>query len=463
MAVKSKQKNNKILLLAYLFLIPQMGMILFAFLFVMKEVNLPSISYVQVTSLTCLGIIISFFMYLSILRSRQFEKLDILFMIFIIIDTFYMFSDFVYWTVNGNPSFYILNIIANLIYCICPVFLTIIFWILMDILIRRPDSLYRIFSMVFYLAALVSMLFLFGNLFGKYYYFISPVSGIYQRGPLYNLYVIFPTLMFMICLVYIALSSLPLNRKLILMSYPILPFVGMVVRLLFNGNANLLSIETFCAVTFFYTNMYVRRVNELSGRSRALTESRLRALQLQINPHFLYNTLSSAASLCDSNPEEAQEMIYLLSDYLRDNYSDISKPSVIPFPEEIDHLNHYLSIEKIRFPGIHIQYDLQSVDFNIPGMTLQPLVENSIRHGFRKRRGRIGTILISSCKTEDGWEVAVTDDGIGFFETEDKDEENRHIGIRNVRTRLELLCDGRLTVESVPGKGTVCLIFIPEK
>ena len=462
MSKSIKPKDKNILIWGYIFLAPQLVMLVISLFLANVSLNVLHSAYVQNISLNCLGIILSVFIYLSILRSRRFENIDLLFLIFIIINSFYMFSDGIFWIINGNPRYYLLNVLDNLVYCISPIIMAVLFWMLLGILIR-PVTKFYLWATRFILAtALFCILFIFGNLIWGYYYRISPDTGIYTRGPIFDYYIIFPSLMFLTCFVLILISSLSAAYKLILFSYPLLPFLNTIIRLDNGPGPNMLSIETFCALAFFYSNLYVRRQREFEQRNNSLMESRLRILQMQINPHFLYNTLSSVASLCDTDPEEAQEMIYRLSDYLHDNYSDISKPAVIAFTDEIDLLEHYLSIECVRFPLIKVYYDLRATNFNIPGVTLQPLVENAIRHGIRKKRVRGGNITITSFETEKNWVVDISDDGVGFS-SDYREDDDHHIGILNVRTRLKLLCDGTLSITSTPGHGTTCRIMIPKE
>ena len=190
--------------------------------------------------------------------------------------------------------------------------------------------------------------------------------------------------------------------------------------------------------------------------------SELNAMMLQINPHFIYNTLGSAASLCDIDPSAAQELIYQFSDYLRDNFTDIHRQPMVRFKDEMEHLNRYIAIEKVRFPNIEMEYEIHVKDFEIPSFTLQPLVENAIKHGICKRRRSAGTIWIQTMETESAYVVRVIDDGIGFNPMTSRLNEGKHIGIRNVRTRLEILCRGTLEIEGEPGVGTTCEITIPK-
>ena len=238
-----------------------------------------------------------------------------------------------------------------------------------------------------------------------------------------------------------------------------------------SGYASFTFLETFVSflsVFAIFCFVYIENSRNLQEKEMALTQSRLNALQLQMNPHFMANALNALSALSDTDPEAAKRMIADLSGYLRENFYDPGEKSLmIPFPDELERLERYLAIERIRFPGINVYYWLEATGFEIPAMTLQPLVENAIKHGICKRKHSEGSIEIRSSETPEAYVIIVEDDGIGFDETKlttgmSGKANNRHIGIPNTKKRLELMCAGSLRIHSTPGKGTVCEISIPK-
>ena len=144
---------------------------------------------------------------------------------------------------------------------------------------------------------------------------------------------------------------------------------------------------SFLTVFAIFCFVYIENGRNLQEKELALTQSRLNALQLQMNPHFTANALNALSTLTDTDPEAAKRMIADLSGYLRESFYDPGEKSLmIPFTEELERLERYLAIEHIRFPGINVYYWLEATSFEIPAMTLQPLVENAIKHGICKRR-----------------------------------------------------------------------------
>ena len=132
---------------------------------------------------------------------------------------------------------------------------------------------------------------------------------------------------------------------------------------------------------------------------------------------------------------------------------------MIPFRQELEHVKIYTEIEMLMFPYIHIRYDIEDDGFMLPTLTVQPLVENAIRHGVRARE--IGQIDITVRNSEAGHTITIADNGLGFDPAALDTAGEKHIGIRNVRERLEKQCGGSLHVESRPGEGTLVTLFVP--
>ena len=192
-----------------------------------------------------------------------------------------------------------------------------------------------------------------------------------------------------------------------------------------------------------------------------LTESRIATMISQIQPHFIYNTLGTIEQLCITEPKEASKLVRNFSLYLRGNFSELDNVKPIRFSQEMNHVKHYTDIEQVRFPDMTIQYDLRSVEFLLPALSVQPLVENAIKHGLMGLEEG-GIVTISAFETETSYVVEVTDDGVGFDMNAGYDE-TKHVGIKNIRGRIEAMCGGTLAIESEIGKGTKATIRIPKE
>ncbi len=192
-----------------------------------------------------------------------------------------------------------------------------------------------------------------------------------------------------------------------------------------------------------------------------LTESRISTMMSQIRPHFIYNTLGSIEQLCSIDPPKAGELVHNFARYLRGNFGELDNPKPILMSQEMEHVRHYISIENVRFPDMTFSFEMNSVDFHIPALTIQPIVENAIKHGLMKLP-RGGTIRVVSYETETSYCVSVEDDGVGF-DTSVLLDERAHVGIRNIRGRLKAMVNGELEIESTKDVGTKVTITIPKE
>ena len=192
-----------------------------------------------------------------------------------------------------------------------------------------------------------------------------------------------------------------------------------------------------------------------------LTESRVSTMMSQIRPHFIYNTLGSIEQLCELDPPKAGELVHNFAKYLRGNFGELDNPKPILMSQEMEHVHYYISIENVRFPDMTFSFEMNSGDFHLPALTVQPIVENAIKHGLMKLQ-KGGTIRVVSYETEQDYCVLVEDDGVGF-DTSVLLDEREHVGIRNIRGRLQAMVNGTLEIESTIGVGTKVLIKIPKE
>lgn len=191
-----------------------------------------------------------------------------------------------------------------------------------------------------------------------------------------------------------------------------------------------------------------------------LYQSRITLLLSQIQPHFLYNTLNSMRVLIRTDAEAADKLLYNFSHFLRNNMVSINHTGLIPFSKELEMIRSYVYIEEVCFPKINIQFDIQVQNFFVPPLSVQPLVENAIKHGVKKRVEG-GTVWISSYETEEGYCIEIRDNGVGFAMNQDLRQSGGH-GLNNIRSRLEYQCGARLQISAAPGEGCDAKIIIPK-
>ena len=217
------------------------------------------------------------------------------------------------------------------------------------------------------------------------------------------------------------------------------------------------------ALLLMFMLFYWEMAKNLVENERELMQSQMSLAISQIQPHFLYNTLSTIAELCRKDSAMAEEVTNRFALYLRGNLEHMGDSFPVEFSKELKHVQTYLWIEKIRFQEeLQVVYDIQTEDFIIPALTVQPLVENAVKHGMMGSEN-VCTITIRTKCVERGYQVIIEDDGCGFDPEQVKNDGRKHIGIESVRNRLRFMVGGILTVRSVIGKGTTVTIEIPGK
>ena len=215
---------------------------------------------------------------------------------------------------------------------------------------------------------------------------------------------------------------------------------------------------------------FMQKVRDNKELTRLLKMSRAELMASQIKPHFIYNALNSIRTLIKVDPDKAQQTVYDFSTYLRSNLDNTGAEAQIPFSRELRHIEAYLNIEKIRFEErLQVATDIRAKSFLVPPLSVQPLVENAVKHGICTRVEG-GTVTIRSREEADAYVVEVEDDGVGFDPEEleqrqawgGAEHKYTHIGLANIRFRVEELAGGSLAVASQPGKGTLVTVRFPK-
>ena len=202
----------------------------------------------------------------------------------------------------------------------------------------------------------------------------------------------------------------------------IFPVFGTVELLTYNRMLWTESSEMFMTAILVYAFIYwffifwrtFLVVQDRTNVTKQLHDSRMELMMGQIQPHFIFNTLSSIRTLVMVDPKLSYDMLYDFSNYLRANIDNVTNLEGIKFSAEVEHIKSYVNIEKVRFGDrLEVEYDIQSDDFTVPPLSIQPLVENAIKHGVCKKMEG-GTVYLRSYETDDFYVVEVDDNGIGF-------------------------------------------------
>lgn len=288
-------------------------------------------------------------------------------------------------------------------------------------------------------------------------------NGYYHQGRYYFIAIIYTLIGLTLCIHANLKRKMPIRQRLSLLSFLlVLPFAA--VGTVFLPEYTYSYTITFYALIGIYGLIQMEKNLELARQEQALTQQEQQLMLSQIQPHFLYNALTAIRSLCMEDARQAGDALDQFSRYLRMNMDSLQNHTPVPFEKELEHTRTYLWIEQMRFEDdLQVVYDIQDTDFMIPPLTLQPIAENAVRHGICKMEYG-GTVTIAVQREPRLIRITVTDDGPGFDPALPRpDDGQSHVGIQNVRSRLEQLCGGSLLVNSAPGQGTTVTILLPQE
>ena len=226
---------------------------------------------------------------------------------------------------------------------------------------------------------------------------------------------------------------------------------------------SLMLIDLSINITLEYKREVIDSNQEVQQSTKE-QEMKSKIMLAQIQPHFLYNSLNSIAILCDIDPRQARDLTVKFSKYLRNNINSLSEESAVKFTQELDNIRNYLEIEKIRFPNkLKIVEDIKVSEFLVPILSIQPLVENAVKHGISKKPTP-SVLYISTYDDEENYYVQIKDNGVGFdVSILDEKKKSGSIGIDNVKYRLKSISNGNVNIDSAIGVGTTVLVTLPKK
>ena len=220
-----------------------------------------------------------------------------------------------------------------------------------------------------------------------------------------------------------------------------------------------LTIAIIVGSVFYYIWLHLQFVRE--HEQDLMAAQRIRIMMTQIQPHFLFNVLNTIRALYAKDPPLADRTLEDFSAYLRQNLESLSQTELVPVAKELEHTRLYAEIEVLRFPNIRVEYEIEDDSFTIPALTIQPLVENAIRHGVRSRKD--GLVTVYTAREADAHRITVQDNGVGFDGKQLAALDDSHIGLQNVKERVEQMCGGTMILQSEIGKGTSVTLLIPAK
>ena len=404
------------------------------------------------------------------LERKHKTKSGKLFVWCLISQTAMLLVDAPIWILLANPKpenvipIKILSFSSDAFLC---VLISLYAYCLTEYINERKKISYGYTNLITVLCGISLVLWLINAFNGMYIYYDA--TGLDQTGPHYLLSqafnVVLPAMTMVLAFRYH--DVIGWRNTWIWVLYGLIPVLSIPVQVLWAVTP--VCLATTVSLVLVYTLIHVEQAEreaniekELAQKELALSESNNSLVLSQIQPHFLYNALTSIYRLCDVKPEAAKEAVSNFSKYLRGNLDSIKQKKMISFADELKHLQAYLSLEKIRYDDdLDIKYDIKTTEFFIPPLTVQPLVENAVNHGISDLPGG-GLVTISTEEKRDYYEIRVSDNGVGFDPETVPEDGRSHLGIMNVRSRLNIMCHGTLDIKSAPGDGTVAIIQIPK-
>lgn len=413
------------------------------------------------------GSIFSLIAAICMFLSKNFEKTKRRDMLHLLLcSSCLLFSDAVAWGyrgISGRTAGYVVLISNFLVFFLSDVMLFLYHDYLCYTLFGKDDRRDKRI-MLGYGIAVLAMLLVILSQYTHLYYNID-ANNLYYRRPGYFLSVLLPlfvTILDVTLLVQYR-KRLSVRTFAAMLSYIVLPILAMI-GLLFYYGISLTNIAISISMILLFAEAVMEQNENLAQKEKQLWESQIALTISQIQPHFLYNTLSTIAELCRKDPEMAEEVTNRFAGYLRMNLEHMGDRTPVSFQKELAHVRTYLWIEKIRFQdAIRVVYDIRTENFRLPALSVQPLVENAVKHGMMGSE-KVCTITIMASQTKTGYQVVIRDDGCGFDVTQRiKNDGRDHVGIDSVRSRLEMMVNGTLTITSEIGKGTKVVIDIPDE
>lgn len=406
------------------------------------------------------GMAVCLVLLYSCAMDRKLDKKSTILACLVVIIGFSLFFNLVDGFCAQRVEFRILTKIICTLEYLNDDLIVFVFWYYIYAELEEYKQKYRRISYIITGVISTSILFTFLNCIFGFFFYVDETGNVVNR--IYAVYSIVPAI-FVYIVIFGCIMRLRVTwrEKMVLLSFELLPTIATLI-LMVGLDYSFVYPAYLLSVALIYIEFYERRKKVIARQESELTKQSMSLLVSQIQPHFIYNTLTTISNLCVKDPEQAEETTVLFSNYLRGNLDALSNTEPIPFAKEIEHVKTYIALEKKRFKDkINVEIDLKASDFAVPALSLQPIVENSIKHGICAKN-EPGKLRIASEKTERGYLVTIEDDGVGYNPNDELPEDGRsHVGVKNVINRLETMCGAGVNITSSPGNGCKTEILFP--
>lgn len=416
-------------------------------------------------ALDILGIILSLIPIVYLISNHRYQqKLNQYFLGVAVSNIFMIVGDLADWLIQdaAEPSVKLLLTLFTVMFYVASAFVLYFFAGYMGEYLNLPVRVKKLYLTVIAVVCGAQVFFAVISPFTDSIFYVSDRG--YQRGSLFIISQLIPLFCYILFTVLVIVYRKRLNWREVVffLLYIFVPLGGGAIQMFLRGVA-VVNIGVALALLFILVNIQFEHEITLRKQEKKLAELRIDIMLSQIQPHFLYNVLTGIRTLCEMDPIRAGESIGTFSKFLRANMESLTNKSPIPFEQELAHTRSYLYLEQQRFEDkLNVIYEINTTAFTIPPLTLQPIVENAVRHGIMKKKDG-GILTIRSEETDGAYMVTVIDDGVGFSVEQRKTAEYAHIGIENVKNRLNALCGGTIEVQSEPQNGTTVTICVPKE
>ena len=402
----------------------------------------------------------------SILLERKKQKLEYTFLTVLLMHIVTAVGDLLAWTFTEMPGLNALTVTGNVLTYIfnplaCTGFFILVFYMLCESEhIRHGIPL--VLAHVVFMLGVTSSLFIVVNIRTGILFTLDSENN-FTWGPLSMLpdNMLLVQLLVMIPILFLCRTKSKWDTAISAALYLGTPIAAILME---NYASTLMLIYPSVTISMLLLEV-MRQHNKqriMMQQELELSDSKVKLLMGQIQPHFIFNSLLAIQELCTEDPKKAEGAVQDFAVYLRSNLDAMGSTRMIPFTKELEHIRHYLSLEQADpSETFQVEYDLAVQDFCVPPLSVQPIVENAVRHGMAMRDSG-GVITIATREDARSYSIIVKDNGYGFDSATQEQMERKSVGLDNVRMRLAAQCNGSLEIDS--GEiGTIVKICIPKK
>ena len=283
----------------------------------------------------------------------------------------------------------------------------------------------------------------------------------YIRGPLFALWISPLVVILILNIAGVIRRRNKLSKRyfIALLVYLLPMTVSLFFHLFFEAEVYVVLCMALFALIMFGL-ILADNMDRFMRQQREIANQRAGLMVLQMRPHFIYNTMMGIYYLCDQDAQKAKQVTLDFTTYLRKNFTAISSEDTVPFTAELEHTRAYLAVEQAQFEDdLIVNFDTPHTMFRVPPLTLQPIVENAVKHGLSTTKEPLHISVVTR-KTDNAIEIIVEDNGAGYAPADDNEP---HIALSNIRRRLDMMCKGKLEITPREGGGTSVKVTIPDQ